>query len=147
MYVPLPFDVLRSPALTVLSAHALKLLLDLLAQYNLRNNGDLTAAWTVMSRRGWKSRDTLFRAVTELESRGWIARTRQGGRKRCNLYAVTFFGIDECSGKLDVAATSTPLGTWHHEGKYLPPIPGVVSRKFTNTQAVSSTTAYDTTAV
>jgi hypothetical protein len=147
MYVPLPFDVLRSPALPALSAHAVKLLLDLLAQYNLRNNGDLTAAWTVMSKRGWKSRDTLFKAVTELESHGWIIKTRQGGRKRCNLYAVTFFAIDECGGKLDMAATTTPPGTWHQKGKYLPAIPGLINRKFTDTQAGSPTTTYDTDTV
>jgi hypothetical protein len=147
MYVPLPFDVLRSPALTALSAHALKLLLDLLAQYNLRNNGDLTAAWTVMCKRGWRSRDTLFKAVTELEAQGWIMKTRQGGRKRCNLYAVTFFAIDECDGKLDVAATTTPPGTWHQQGKYLPAIPGLINRKFTGTHAGSRTARYDTTTV
>ena len=111
-YVPLAHVVLRSPAFSRLSRGACKLVLDLLSQYRGDNNGDLCVAWTVMERRGWKSRDTLYRALKELLDGKWIEVTRQGGKHRCSLYAFTFFAIDPCKGKLDVDSTHSPRGTW-----------------------------------
>ena len=116
-FVALPHSVLRHPNYLSLSFRAVKLLIDLCAQIHrgangTSNNGDQTTAWTVISKQGWTSRDQLFKAQTELENKGFIVRTRQGGRHRCNLFAVTFYGIDECDGKLDVAATSAPPGLW-----------------------------------
>jgi hypothetical protein len=143
-FVPLPFDVLRSPRFAALSAHAIKLLLDLLAQYNLRNNGDFTAAWSVMKQRGWKSRDTLDRARAELERTEFVIRSRQGGRRLCNLYAVTFFGIDYCQGKLDVRPTGSPPGNWHERGRHLPPLP---PRARISTAGVLAAARHDTAGV
>ena len=40
-FVALPYSVLNSPLFTSLSPHALKLMLDLAAQYRGDNNGDL----------------------------------------------------------------------------------------------------------
>lgn len=121
-YIPLPYDVLRSPAFAALPAHAIKLLCDFLAQYNGKNNGDFQAVFSLMQKRGWASRDTLAKAIKALEEAGWIIRSRQGHRKQCTLYAVTFYAVDECGGKLDVKATASPLGNWHQNGKYLPPL-------------------------
>jgi len=95
--------MLQSPQWAALSAHALKLLLDLAAQHDGKNNGDLCAAWRLMAARGWRSRDTLGKALAELEESGWIVRTRQGGRHRASLYAITWRAIDDCGGKLDLA--------------------------------------------
>jgi hypothetical protein len=121
-FVPLPFVVIRSYAFVRLSAHAVKLLTDLLAQYKGDNNGDLCGAWTVMQGRGWKSKDTLNKALKELLAGGWLEVTRQGGRNKANLYAVTFYAIDDCKGKLDVRATGSPPGTWK-KNEPLPPLP------------------------
>lgn len=93
-FVPMPHIVVRSEQWTRLSAHGCKLLMDLLAQYNGRNNGDLCATWSLMVKRGWRSRDTLRKAQAELETWGWVARTRQGGLHAPNLFGVTFFGLD-----------------------------------------------------
>jgi len=65
-----------------------------------------------MKDRGWRSRDTLAQSTEELLRTGWVVRTRQGGRNRTNLYALTFHAIDECGGKLDRAATCTAPGYW-----------------------------------
>jgi hypothetical protein len=111
-FVALPFVVIRSESWSRLSAHAIKLLCDLLAQYRGDNNGDLTCAWTIMHARGWRSRDTLEKARRELLEHGWIIVTRQGGRHQASLYAVTFYGIDGCNGKLDVSASLVPSGLW-----------------------------------
>lgn len=112
-FVALPFALVRSSEFAALTSHGVKLLIDLLAQYNLRNNGDLSMSFEkTMRPRGWKSKDTLNKARQELVEAGLILLTRQGGLHRCSLYAVTFYAIDGCDGKLDVSATRAPPGGW-----------------------------------
>ncbi|MDR4517183.1 MAG: hypothetical protein MRK00_07335 [Nitrosomonas sp.] len=120
-FAALPHCLLGSQAFTGLSAHAIKLLIDLLTQYRGFNNGDLCLAWSVMEKRGWKSRDTLNKARKELLDVELIVVSRYGDRKRPHLYALTFFATDECGGKLDIKATERPYSWWRkHEP--LPPI-------------------------
>ncbi|MDH5694856.1 MAG: hypothetical protein OEZ47_17300 [Gammaproteobacteria bacterium] len=96
-----------------LSMSAKALLFELLGQYRGNNNGDLCCAWGLLKNRGWKSRATIERACDELQNIGWIVRTRVGGRNRANLYALTFYTIDECKGKLDYRPMKgNPLGYW-----------------------------------
>ena len=108
----MPHDVLNHENFTTLSPRAVKLLIDLGAQYRGTNNGDLCAAWTLMSKRGWKSKGTLYRALQELEAKGFICKTRQGGRHVASLYAISWRAVDECGGKLDVRETSVAPGFW-----------------------------------
>ena len=108
----LPVEVLDSPAYCGLSFKARALLMDLGAQFRGHNNGDFTAAWTQMRPRGWKSKDTLRRALLELLEAGLIELTRQGGLHWCSLYAVTWLPIDECGDKLDVKATTVASNLW-----------------------------------
>jgi hypothetical protein len=115
-FAALPHCLLASQVYTGLSAHAVKLLNDLLAQFKGFNNGDLCLTWTLMEKRGWKSRDTLHKARQELLDCELILVSRYGDRKRATLYALTFFAIDECNGKLDIKATEKPISTWRlHE--------------------------------
>lgn len=111
-YAPLYYCVIRSVSYAQLSAYAVKLLNDLLSQYYGSNNGDLCATYSVMQKRGWKSKGTLNRAVKELLHTGFIEISRQGGRHLCSLYALTFYAIDDCQGKLDIATTSKPKSLW-----------------------------------
>ncbi len=120
-FAAIPHRLLESPVFTGLSAHAVKLLMDLAAQFKGFNNGDLCMAWTIMEKRGWKSRDTLNKARQELLDLELIIVSRYGDRKRPNLYALTFFAIDECSGKLDVKPTDRPYSTWRRHEPF-PPI-------------------------
>ena len=108
--------VLSSQAVINLSAYGTKLLVDLLSQYKGQNNGDLTATYSILQQRGWHSKGTLSRAIKELIAAGLIEVSRQGGRHQCSLYALTFYAVDECKGKLDIAATNTPKSLWRkHE--------------------------------
>ena len=112
-FVALPHNCLGHTNFTRLTSKAIKLFIDLSFQYNGRNNGDLTAAFTIMKKRGWKSKETLRLAIDELRHYGWIILTRIGGLNRNpNLYALTFHAIDECNGKLDVSSTVTAPGNW-----------------------------------
>lgn len=112
-------DVLESHEYSLLSGNAVKLLLDLGSQYRGNNNGDLGVWWKLMRSKGWKSKATLYRALNELEAAEFILRTRQGGMNRANLFALTWFPIDECSGKLDVRPSNVAPNTWR---KLKPPV-------------------------
>jgi hypothetical protein len=78
-FLAVPRHVIDSPQYVALSAYGVKLLFDLYAQFRGNNNGDLSAAWSLMKQRGWHSKGTLSRAVKELLAGGWIIVTRQGG--------------------------------------------------------------------
>ena len=112
-FFALPHAVLEHENYTRSSPKAVKLLIDLGAQYKGNNNGDLCAAWSLMTERGWKSKESLQLARDELLHYGLIMLTRQGHLpKVASLYALTFQAIDECNGKPDVAATRLAPGTW-----------------------------------
>jgi hypothetical protein len=112
-FAQLPHVVLNSPDYVGLSYKSKALLIDLVYQYNGRNNGDLTAALGYMQTRGWQRSATLSDAVKELIEANLIIRTREGKfqnpHSRCALYAITWQPIHECEGKdLEVWPTSTP---------------------------------------
>ena len=112
-FLAIPRAVVDSPQYAELSAYGVKLLIDLHAQYRGTNNGDLSAAYKLMQPRGWRSKGTLHKALQELRQAGWVVVSRQGGRHKCSLYALTYLAIDECKGKgIDINPTAAPLGTW-----------------------------------
>ena len=109
----IPKAILESEEYAALTAYEVKLLIDILVQFNgYTNNGDLQCAWSLMKKRGWRSQDTLARALRGLLEKGFIFKTRQGGMHKCSLYAVTWIEIHECKGKLDVRPTRAALGSW-----------------------------------
>ncbi len=106
-FFALPHHVIHSERFRKLSPTAKALLLDLGLQLSVKNNGDITAAQTIMAPFGWKD-STRKRALKELIENGLLWVTRQGGRNRCSLYAFTWRSINECGGKLDVNPTQKP---------------------------------------
>ncbi|QMT41384.1 hypothetical protein [Neisseria shayeganii] len=110
-FVTMRFDVLKSPQFTGLSGNAVKLLMYFCSQYNGFNNGDMSAPKNRAADVGM-SPMTLEKAKQELLDKGFIIVTRQGGRNLCSLYALTFFAIDECGGKLDVPPTRRAPDYW-----------------------------------
>ena len=97
-------SVFESPAFAALSPHACKLLLELAGQYRGNNNGNLTVAWSVVSKRGWRSKTTLWRCKAELIKAGFVYVTRKGHMPRtCELIALTWFPLD-VSPKFDPEA-------------------------------------------
>ena len=112
-FAQLPHVVLNSADYISLSYKSKALLVDLVYQYNGKNNGDLTAALGFLKTRGWVRSATLSSAANELLEANLIIRTREGRFQnpysRCALYAITWQPINECEGKdLEVRATSTP---------------------------------------
>jgi len=121
IFIPFPARVLEHKNFINLGAKATRLLIDLCSQIRFGksngtiNNGDLCTTASVMKNRGWSSHETLEYARDELEYYGFIKKTRIGGRKQCHLYAITWWAIDECNGKLDSNATKTPSNEWKEE--------------------------------
>ena len=111
-FLSLPHNVLDHDSFRTLSPRATKLLIDIAAQYRGYNNGDLCAPLSVMKKRGWKSSDQLFKARKELLDRGLILTSRQGGLNKCSLFALTWFQIDDCKGKLDTPSTDVAPHNW-----------------------------------
>lgn len=107
----LPHAVMDSEDFRSLSGSALIVLMCLLRQYRGSNNGDLSAEFSRVSLWGIGSKSTLAKALLELQDRNLILRTREGRFMKpggcCALYAVTWQAIDECDGKIEVAATAT----------------------------------------
>ena len=107
-----PKEVLHSKQYAALGGWEVKLIADFGAMYNGKNNGDFSAAWVIMSERGWKSKGTLYKAIKATMKAGFVTVTRQGGRNKTSLYALTFIAIDHCEGKLDVSETKRPPNFW-----------------------------------
>lgn len=117
-FTSLPHSVFRAhgdrgPPVSVLSSTARALLVDICQQLNGRNNGDLSAAPKVLDPYGWRSRGTIDAALVELVAHGFLVQTRQGGRNRCSLFAVTWRGIDE--GPHDMKPDPVPSRLWHDD--------------------------------
>ena len=111
-FAALPHTVMDSADFRALSGGALKVLMGLLRQYRGGNNGDLSATFTQAEAWGVGSKATLAKALRELQEHGLISCTREGRFIKpggcCALYALSWQPIDECGGKLEVAATTTP---------------------------------------
>lgn len=121
-YTAKPHHIFRANSVTgtpspasVLSHKAAHLLDNLAAQYNGSNNGDLSLAPKIMLLYGWKSKGAIEDAKNELLAHGFIEQTRQGGRNKCSLFAISWQAIDECKGKLDVLPTITASNLWKPE--------------------------------
>ncbi len=128
-FITLPLSVLNGAAYLGLNAHARMLLFDLAAQYRGDNNGDMCAAWKLMHPRGWKSEETLGKAKRDLLEAGLIVETRKGARpNKCSLFALTWYALDDCGGKLDVTARSFPRGAYRLKD----PCPVIVPRVMQN---------------
>ncbi len=102
-----------SPA-SVLSHMAAHLLDNLVAQFNGNNNGDLTVAPKIMKLYGWTSQGSVHSALTELLATGFIEQTRQGGRNKCSLYALTWLAIKGFVQPWSGACN------FHHRNRYSP---------------------------
>jgi hypothetical protein len=115
-FVRFEHRLLDHPAFHALSPIAAKALLFIAGQYKGNNNGDLTIAWKIAKAKGLKSNYSLRLGTLELIEAGFVIQTRQGGRNRCSLFALAWFQINECNGKLDVSATRNAPINWQKLG-------------------------------
>lgn len=114
-FVAFPTHILKSEEYAQLSFSTVKLLIDIFVQYKGFNNGDLSITWNLMSKCGWHSKATLERAKKELLAKGFIDKTRQGGRNHCSLYAVTWLPIDCSRDKIDFRESYGASNAWKNK--------------------------------
>lgn len=94
-FVLLPFAVLDCARYPLLSLKAQCLIVEIVHRYNGSNNGRLAIPWSHMKNRGWRSKETLWNAIHELLTLGFLIKTRQGAMHQCSLYAFPWQPIDE----------------------------------------------------
>ncbi len=121
-FAGIPFSVLKTEYYAALKGAEVKLLVDLLMQYNGNNNGNLSPCHTLLKRQGW-ARSSLYRAYTALVYSGFLVVTRQGWKQRGKptLVAITWAGIDEpnnCDYDDGIIPSSTPLAYWRKDKSY-----------------------------
>lgn len=121
-FAGIPRVVMEHPDYIGLSYPAKALLFELAYQYRGSNNGDLTAGFAVLKKRGWKRDQTVQNKIAELIDAELIVRTRvsrfSNPGARCALYALTWQRVDECKGKdLEMPPSITPLRKFSLEGK------------------------------
>jgi hypothetical protein len=104
-----PHKLLDHAAFHALSPRAVKAMMFLASQYRGTNNGDLCIARKVLEKAGLKHSRNMQLAVQELIDSGFVIQSRQGGKNRCSLFALTWFPIHECDGKLDIAERTAPI--------------------------------------
>lgn len=100
-FVSLDIGLIKSPLFRSLKPCSKSVLLELMAQYNGHNNGNLCAPKAYANK--WQiSATTLYKAIRELEEKQLIIKTRRGlfanGGVSCALYAISWLPIDYCDG-------------------------------------------------
>ncbi len=107
-----PNAVYESDAFRSLSHYARSLLWDFVFQFRGDNNGRLLCTWDMMSKRGWRSKETLSNAKSELLAAQLIAETRKGARpSRASWYGLTWLALDQIDG-MDIDARAFPRGAY-----------------------------------
>lgn len=125
-FLAVPYSVLNSPLFPSLSPHAVKLLIDVAAQYRGDNNGDLSIAWKLMQPRGWRSEATLHKVKRELLMAGFLYESRKGRRPNtCSLFALTWAAFDD-SDKYDPGARA---GFTRGEYRFKAPLTAVANSR------------------
>ena len=125
-FAGIPRMVMQTDDYKNLSGNAVKLLLTLAYQYRGYNNGDLTAAFSIMQDKfGFTARGVVKRALKQLLDANLIIQTRSyqflNPGRQCALYALTWQSLDECPGKrLEMKPTRTPLRKFSMEKNKMP---------------------------
>lgn len=129
-FTMIPIDCLTHAPL-LLSPHALRIFMILVSKLRGKktkkngathintNNGDLSITHKELEEHGiYTSKSTLVKMLNELIDKGFIIKTRQGGKNLCSLYAVTFQVIGDIrengsiTRKIGHAPTLYPSNEW-----------------------------------
>ncbi|WP_186764644.1 hypothetical protein [Comamonas flocculans] len=124
-FVALPWAVLDSPAWQRLGHPARSLLLELARQLGSSNNGRLLSGSAYLSKRGWRSKDVIARALRELVEAGFLHQTVQGHRpNKASWYAVTWQRLSNDKKGFDPGTAETfRSGAFMDDAPLPPPKP------------------------
>lgn len=113
-FARLPHFVITSDEWRALSGSAIKFLIELSAQFNGKNNGDLSFTRRQALERGWNSTGTRDRAEREAIDTGFCLITRHGGRNTCNLYAITWEPMNDVGKGSMYPAETVASNRWRN---------------------------------
>lgn len=105
--------MLRHPKFIRLCPYAKALFMYWAGQFNGANNGDFAAPNNRYKEFGFNSPSTLQKAKRTLVEQGFAVLTRQGHKRKCSLYGLTIWPIDECNGKLEWPKERTASYAWN----------------------------------
>ncbi|WP_374607264.1 hypothetical protein [Thermomonas sp.] len=111
-FLSLPHYVITSPQWRALSGNAIKFIVELAAEFDGSNNGDLSLTRCMALKRGWRSGETRDQAAEEAEAAGFIVQTRHGHKGVCNLYAITWKPIDDVGKGTELAPERVASCLW-----------------------------------
>jgi hypothetical protein len=118
-WLPLPLKLICSRGFAELSGLATKLFFDAASMLgaNGYGNGDICLTYALLQKRGWRSKASLAGSIKELIDSELLIVTRQGGRRRCSLYALTPWPIYCDQKKLDVGRAAYSVNDWAQDPK------------------------------
>lgn len=116
-FVMLPKSMMQSEAFRKLSPHATRLLLVVAFEFRGANNGSLVVLWETAQQFGFSNKRTFYRALGELEQKGFIEMTKppvRRGKPSATRWALTWMPINEPVGDVrhDVAASAKASNLW-----------------------------------
>lgn len=121
-HIQIPHRILNDPQFIKLKQSAKGLMLDVLMQYNGKNNGDLQMTREyLMKQRGWRSAGTINTAKKALLKSGLVVETRssffgQSGKSCCR-FAIAWLQSHYLDG---VELTHAKPPTWKPQEQKLP---------------------------
>lgn len=119
-FVGIPKTIVRSPQFRNLNGNETKVFLHLYSNYTGSNNGYLAISYNKAKDYGL-SRQTLSSTLKSLEEKGWIEKSRQGGKGVLSLYAVTIEPINEVLKDGLPVHDLKPTATASHKWKFFQP--------------------------
>jgi hypothetical protein len=117
-FAGVPLAVMENRSYIGLSFSARSLLFEIAKQYNGYNNGKLCAIPDQLFPRGFKSPNTVYRAIRELVNAELLVSSKisQKGSRKPHYYALTWQAVDEVQKfNMDINPTKTPLRTFSIE--------------------------------
>ena len=111
-FLMLPRYILQSPEFIHLDPFAKALFMHWAGCFNGFNNGDFSAAKNRYADFGFNSPATLQKAKRTLLATRFAVLTRQGQKRKCSLYGLTIWPIDDCNGKLEVPSERVASNAW-----------------------------------
>jgi len=113
-FLALPFSVLESAGWRQAGHVARSLLIDVMRQYNRKNNGRLVACDKYLRPLGWKSHDVITRALRELLACGLLVETRKGARPNLTTwFALSWYQLHQRDG-LDISTKLYRTGAYRN---------------------------------
>jgi hypothetical protein len=111
-FIMVPEALVTHPSFLTLPSISMRILLVMATRFKGSNNGSISFPFAAAEELGiTHSKPTFVDALQELEVRGLIIKTRQGGTSRVNLFALGWRGIDKPNAMYPHGATANAMAS------------------------------------